>query len=326
MIRTTGLGSLPGTDLAAAQRMVLGEGVDLPWLVELPARGGGSQLVGRAGALLDGVALDLQPAGWRLADRPDGDARRAAADWRRDLDVLEEVAQGYTGPLKVQVAGPWTLAALVEKPRGDKVVSDHGARRDLAAALAGGVAGALAEVGRRVPGAELVLQVDEPLLPAVLGGQVTTASGFGKHRRVDVPEASDALRSVVEAAGVPAALHCCAPGLDVDLAYGAGFAAVALDQRHIDAPTWDRLAAALEAGRDLWLGCAPTHTPDAVPRPDRLAERVLAGVRPLEVAGARDHVWLTPACGLAGWSPRAALGLLRALKEAAALVTEGLAG
>ncbi|GAB3704516.1 uroporphyrinogen decarboxylase/cobalamine-independent methonine synthase family protein [Mariniluteicoccus flavus] len=323
-VRVTGLGSMPGTDFAATQRMVLGEGLDLPWLVELPDRGVGSQMVGRTGALLDGVALDLQPAGWRLTENAGADARRAQTDWRRDLDVLEELAQGYAGPLKLAVTGPWTMAAMVEKPRGDKVVSDHGARRDLAGALAHGVAGVVAELGRRLPEVEVVLQVDEPLLPRVLAGQVATASGFSRHRRVHAPEASEALGQAVAEAGVRAALHCCAPGLDVDLAYGAGFAAVSLDQRHIDARTWDRLAAALDAGREVWLGCAPTHQPDAVPRPDRLAERALAGVRPLEVAATADHLWLTPACGLAGWSPRGALALLRALREAAGLVTEGL--
>ena len=32
------------------------------------------------------------------------------------VDVLEEVADGYQGPLKVQVCGPWTLLASLELP------------------------------------------------------------------------------------------------------------------------------------------------------------------------------------------------------------------
>lgn len=319
----TALGSMPSTDFAATQRMVLGEGFDLPWLVELPARGVGSQLVGRAVALMSELAFDLQPAGWRLTDRPGADAVRARVDLRRDLDQLEEVAQGYEGPLKVAVAGPWTLAALIEKPRGDKVLADHGARRDLAYAMAAGAAEFVAEVSRRVPGAQVSLQVDEPLVPAVLAGQIATASGFSRHRTVHPPEVSEAW-SALTAGGVDAALHCCAPGLDLSLAYGAGFGAVAVDQRHLDARGWDQVAAALDQQRQVWLGCAPTHVPDQVPRPDRLAERVLAGVRPLEVP--TDTLWLTPACGLAGWSPRPALALLRTLRETAGLVAEALAG
>ncbi len=93
----------------------------------------------------------------------------------------------------MQVAGPWTLAATVERPRGDRLLADHGARRELAQALAEGVRGHVADLRRRVPGATLLVQVDEPVLPAVLAGQVPTASGFGRHRSVDPPRASEAL-------------------------------------------------------------------------------------------------------------------------------------
>ena len=67
-----------------------------------------------------------------------------------DLDGLEEQAQEYAGALKVQVAGPWTLAATVERPRGDKVLADFGARRELAQALAEGLTSHVADVRRRL--------------------------------------------------------------------------------------------------------------------------------------------------------------------------------
>ena len=92
--------------------------------------------------------------------------------------MLEESLQGFTGHLKVQVAGPWTLAATVERPRGDKVLADHGDRRELAQALAEGVRDHLADVRRRVPGAgPLLLQVDEPALAAVLRARGTHRLG-----------------------------------------------------------------------------------------------------------------------------------------------------
>ena len=72
--------------------------------------------------------------------------------------MLEEALQGYTGHLKVQVTGPWTLAATVERPRGDKVLADHGARRELAQALAEGLRDHLADVRRRVAGAGPLLR------------------------------------------------------------------------------------------------------------------------------------------------------------------------
>ncbi len=137
---TTGLGSLPGDDLREWTKVVL-EAVDIPFLPELPARPYGDML-SRAIALVTELAADLQPAGWRLTGGSDAtaslDQRRARALLREDLDVLEEFADGYVGPLKLQVTGPWTLAATVELPRGDKVLADHGARRDLAEALAYG--------------------------------------------------------------------------------------------------------------------------------------------------------------------------------------------
>lgn len=196
---STGIGSWPGTDIAAVTRLTFGEFTDIPYLPELPDRGAAAGMIGRATAICSGLGFDLQPAGWRLTDGSGADHRRAAALLRQDLDTLEEVAQGYTGPVKLAVAGPITLAATVEKPRGDKVISDHGARRDLAQALAEGTAVLLHEVARRLPNVQPVLQVDEPMLPQVLAGQVATASGFGRHRRVDFPEVSAALEALAVA-------------------------------------------------------------------------------------------------------------------------------
>ena len=79
-------------------------------------------MTGRALAVMAELGADLQPAGWRLTDAPGIDHRRARSLLAQDLDGLEEQAQGYDGAFKVQVAGPWTLAATVERPRGDKVL------------------------------------------------------------------------------------------------------------------------------------------------------------------------------------------------------------
>ena len=218
MTRAAGVGSLPGEDYREAVKLVLGETPDLPALPELPGRGAPASMTGRALAVLDGLGADLQPAGWRLTGstaESGVDHRRARSLLAQDLDVVEEEMQGYAGPFKVQVAGPWTLAATVEKPRGDRVLSDHGARRELAEALAEGLAGHVADLRRRLPGAEITVQVDEPALPAVLAGQVPTASGFHRHRSVDAPKASPALETVfaaVRAAGATPLAHCCAAG------------------------------------------------------------------------------------------------------------------
>ncbi|MGZ4497763.1 MAG: methionine synthase, partial [Nocardioides sp.] len=217
MTAATGVGSMPGEDQDAfdrALRLVLDELPDLPHLPELPGRGATAGMTGRGLAVLSDLGADLQPAGWRLTgtDGPGVDHRRARSLLAQDLDLLEERAEGLTGAFKVQVAGPWTLAATVERPRGDKVLADHGARRDLAQALAEGLRDHVRDVRRRLPGVErLVVQVDEPALPAVLAGRVPTASGWGRHRTVHPPEASAALEwafeAVTESGGEPWA-HC----------------------------------------------------------------------------------------------------------------------
>src|SRR3954447_10579445 len=141
MTVASGVGSWPGTDAeeyAEAVRVVLGEAPDLPYLPELPGRGTPAGMIGRAVAMVADLGFDLQPAGWRAPDPPRIDHRRARSLLAQDLDAVEELAQDVTRRFKIQVAGPWTLAASIEKPRGDKVVSDHGARRELRQALARG--------------------------------------------------------------------------------------------------------------------------------------------------------------------------------------------
>ena len=71
----------------------------------------------------------------------------------KGLDDAEELLQGFDGVLKVGVAGPWTLAACVERFAGDRLLADHGARRELAQALAAGAEDLRGELSRRVPAA-----------------------------------------------------------------------------------------------------------------------------------------------------------------------------
>lgn len=305
----TGIGSMPGEDVAESLRVVLGELTDLPHLPELPARGATATMTGRALAVVAELGADLQPAGWRLTDASGVDHRRARSLLAQDLDVLEEQTQGFAGTLKVQVAGPWTLAATVEKPRGDKVLSDHGARRELAQALAEGVRDHVADVRRRVSGADrLVVQVDEPALAAVVAGSVPTASGFHRHRTVDLPEASQALEWVlgaIEEAGAEPWVHSCAPATPLGLLRGAGARGLAVDLGVLSAADHDVLAEALEAGETVALGVVPSLDPPSTPTDTQLTESVLRwldmlGLDPEEVG---ERLVVSPACGLAGATP-----------------------
>ena len=154
------MGSWPGTDVRETLAVVRdlladpGDGAEgLPYLPELPDRGPGADLVGRGLGCSVDLPVDLQPSGWRLTDRPGRDQNRTGAFLREDLDELAEAFDGWTGRLKLQVAGPWTLAASTWLPRGERVASDPGATRDLVDSLAEGVRLHLATVQRLVPGA-----------------------------------------------------------------------------------------------------------------------------------------------------------------------------
>ncbi|HEX3222167.1 MAG TPA: methionine synthase [Nocardioides sp.] len=320
MTLATGVGSWPGDDTrdyAEAVRVVLGE-ADLPYLPELPGRGAAAGMVGRTLAMVGDLGFDLQPAGWRLTDTSGVDHRRARSLLAQDLDHLEEQAQDVRGTFKIQVAGAWTLAAAVEKPRGDKVLSDHGARRELAQALAEGVATHLADVRRRVAAARVVVQVDEPGLPAVLSGAVPTASGFGKHRVVHPPEASQALEWVLEMAGQEPWVHSCAPGVPWALLRGAGARGLSGDLALLGPDDLDVFAEALEAGERVALGVVPSTEPSTPPTEKALTEHV---VRTLDLLGldpdaVSEHLVVTPSCGLAGATPawaRRATDLCRAV-------------
>lgn len=304
--------------------MVFGELPGLPYLPELPARGVGADMVGRGASLLIDMPVEVRPSGWRLTGRPGRDARRAREHLGRDLDGLEEVAQGYEGPLKVQVCGPWTLAAAIELHHGDKVLADAGAVRDLTQSLAEGVAAHVAEVRRRVPGvSRIVLQLDEPSLPAVLAGRVPTASGFGRLPAVEQHEAVERLAAVLGAAEAFPIVHCCAPGVPYTLLRQAGAEGISVDAGVVRERDEDEIGMAIEAKVAFFLGVVPgvdTHLPDvgAVARP---AKR-LWGRLGFPAERLADQVVLTPACGLAGASPRYAKQALTRCREAARVLRE----
>ena len=323
MTAATGVGSMPGEDIDEAMRIVAGELPDYVHLPELPARGAGASMTGRGVAIVDELGFDLQPAGWRLTGAVGADQRRARSLLDRDLDALEVHALGYAGPLKLQVIGPWTLAATVERPRGDRLLADFGARRELAQALAEGVATHVAVVAKRVPAASIVLQIDEPALPAVLAGRVPTASGFHRHRSVDLPVADEALRWVLDAArgaGATTVVHCCGDEPPVALFRGAGADGVSVDLSRLSAAALDALGEVLDGGGRVHLGVVPTVPTGTTPSERAAIESVLRtcdmlGFDPAELS---DRLVLTPTCGLASASPSYAREALKVVRQAAA--------
>ncbi|MEV6510711.1 methionine synthase [Streptomyces sp. NPDC051642] len=301
----TGVGSLPGTDAREAAKTATGAFEDFPFLPELPARGPGADMIGRTAGLLVEVYARAEPSGWRIGDRPGRDTKRAWAWLGEDLDAFEEFTQGYEGPLKVQAVGPWTLAASLELRNGESVLSDLGAARDLAGSLAEGLRNHLADVQRRVPGAQIVLQLDEPSLMAVLRGHVRSASGYRTHRAVDRQLVEDTLREVVGVHGNgPVVVHSCAPDVPFALLRRAGAAGVSFDFSLLTERDDDVIGEAVEAGTRLFAGVVPgTDTALSDPAGSVMGVRTLwrrLGLRPGLLA---EAVTITPSCGLAGASP-----------------------
>ncbi|BCY14629.1 methionine synthase [Actinoplanes sp. L3-i22] len=319
----TGIGSLPGTDITEAQRIVLGELPSLPHLPELPERGPGADLIGRGAGFLVELPVELYVGRWQIAARPGRDQRHTADLLDRDLDQLTEQADGFTGTVKIQAAGPWTLAASLDLPIGGRMLRDPGAVRDLTDSLAEGLRRHVADVRKRIPGGTVLLQLDEPSLPAVMAGQVPTESGLSAYRAVDGPAAATGLRTVIEAVDAPVVLHCCAPDLPWQVVRDSRATAAAFDLSLLK--DLDPVGEAIEAGLGLFVGAAPTRpAPGTRPDSKRIAERVQKLWRRLGFPEARlpEQVVITPACGLAGAAPGYVRALLKACHEAGRRISE----
>ncbi|MFC3583106.1 methionine synthase [Streptantibioticus rubrisoli] len=327
----TGVGSMPGGDAREAARTAVGTVEALPFLPELPARGPGADMIGRSLGMLVELYARVEPSGWRFGDRPGRDTRRARGWLVEDLDALEEFTQGYTGPLKVQAVGPWTLAACVELKGGEAALGDPGACRDLTASLAEGLRQHVADVRRRVPGAEVVLQLDEPSLTAVLRGQVRTASGYRTYRAVDRALVEGALREIVAAVRTPVIAHSCAPDVPFALLRRSGVTGVSFDFALLTEREWDAIGEAVEGGVKLLAGVVPGADADSGTDSRALSDPAgsVSGVRSLwrrlglAPGTLAESVVVTPACGLAGASPAyARAALAHCVKAARTLVDD----
>lgn len=171
---------MPGADLAQAADVVLSES-PLPHIPQLPERGVGSDAIGRTAALLE-IPIAPGPRGWRVAARKRADADRMA----RDLDALEEAWHSKTDTVKVQLVGPFTLAAEVEMPNGHRMITDAGALRDLTDALLEACAAHRRDVASRF--GSTVLQLDEPRLPEVTAGTLKGATDYENIRAIPEPQ------------------------------------------------------------------------------------------------------------------------------------------
>lgn len=305
----TGVGSWPGTSARDAAEVVVGELHRLPHLVELPARGVGADLIGRAGALLVDIALDTVPRGYRIAAGRRAATRRAVSLLDEDVDALEEAwenagLRGGERVVKVQAPGPVTLAAQLELPGGHRAITDAGAVRDLSASLAEGVAAHRAQLARRLE-TRVVVQFDEPSLPAALAGRLAGVTSLSPVHPVDEAVVTGLLDDCVAVVGDEVAVHCCAPGLPWKLLQRSAVTAVSVDIHTLTAADLDGIGELVESGRTVLLGAVPAQTPVERPSVEQVATAAAAVTDRLGFARTvlRDRVGITPACGLAGATP-----------------------
>ena len=305
--------------------MVIGELHTLTHLVELPARGVGADMIGRAGALLVDIGIDTVPRGYRIAAGRSAVTRRAASLLEEDIDALEEAwetagLRGGTRTVKVQAPGPITLAAQLELPGGHRAITDPGALRDLAGSLAEGVAAHRAEVARRL-NTTVVVQFDEPSLPAALEGRLTGVTSLTPVNPVDESVAIGLLDDCVAAVGAEVVLHSCAAGLPWKMLQRSAIHAISIDVSTLSAADLDGVGEFVEAGRTVMLGAVPSTTPATRPSAEEVAKSAVSITDRLGFprSALRERIGITPACGLAGATPewaRAAIELAQKATDA----------
>jgi hypothetical protein len=283
-VTLTGIGSVPGTSVADWPTRISDQVPALPHVPELPQRGPGADMIGRTLGLLSEISADLAASttvtGWELTGGS-RDMRRARSLIGEDLDAVERSWSGHTGLAKQQLAGPYTIAAVVER-KGRKLLADPGLVLDLVDAWRQLAVDHRAALTRRV-GAHWLIQMDEPLLPAVAAGKVSTVSGLSSYPSVEphLDLGADLL-------------HCCAPGLP----WGRlrPLAAVLFDQEQVGPGDDEPLAALSTVGVTLGFGVSPQ------------ASSVRAVLDFFDRTGlAPEPLMVTPPCGMVAdyrpWRP-----------------------
>ena len=152
-------------------------------------------------------------------------------------------------------------------------LADPGAVADLTASLAEGAAAFAADVAKRVPGARLVVQFDEPALPSALAGEVPTQSGLSRLAAVEDDTAADRLSQVLAAVPAYTVVHCCATTVPFGIIQKAGADGVSFDLSQLRRGEEDAVAEVADAGMGLLAGAVPALTAE----PGRAARRRPSG-------------------------------------------------
>lgn len=302
-VRATTTGVWPGEEprqAASAGFSALAEAfVPVP-LVSTPAHGGtrwAADLMGFAVQFLEGLPVDRSSFGWRLSRGTGADLRIERSRFGRTLDALGEYGEGFTGRLLLTLPGPWELVHALSLPDGNRVLGDHGARRDVVQSYAAGVAELRVRMARlfdRPPRVRLL----ERHLDAILTGAVPTVSGYATLPAVPDAHVTAALQSFLARSGPDTLLALPALGAvelsgkrvtHRSLLEATGASAVEMPLRRLDARGWEQSAELVESGAEVWLGLPP----DAGARPGNVRRWIEAIEEPwarigMGRAGLRD--------------------------------------
>lgn len=293
---------------------------------------------------------ELTSYGWRLVQRPGADHLRATTTLSADVDTVADVrgerqesGGAEPGPLRVEILGPVSLAARLHLPQGEKILIDHGARRDLAASLAAGLQAHCEHILSSVRPPALEVTLCEPDYHRVRQGAVPTVSGYQQIRSLGRDETRGLVTEVLNglrAAGADAVVLDTGRAVTAEQVEdffgrsGAGTRPAvdgfALPVHRAEAADWEHAAELAEAGAQLQASLLrPTGLSTAsLPEVSALAQR-LSGPwealgMPLSSLGAFT---LTPVSAgereqFAGLSEPAALRAATRVRDAAAALTD----
>ena len=172
-------------------------------------------------------------------------------------------------------AGAHHAGRQLELPGGHRAITDLGALRDLAGSLAEGVAAHRAQIARRLD-TPVVVQFDEPLLPAALAGRLTGVTSLNPVHPVDESVATGLLDDCVATVGADVVLHSCAAELPWKMLQRSTLHAVSVDVQTLTPSDLDGIGEFVDSGRTVLLGVVGAATPERPPSAEELATRVVS--------------------------------------------------
>lgn len=321
---TTGIGSLPHTQLELALQMALHH--DLPFLPQLPAENASELMIPQALDGLPGLVFDadgLCTVDRQAWERGSGDLERrlevgltsgalagfepSAVACRAFLPFMWEVENRRLPFAKVQIAGPATVRWVARLDDGQPAASVAAIDQQIFRLLLAKSL-ALVKAVRRVQ-ATPVIFLDEPGLYALDGREVRHRVVLHEMRMLVV---------ALQKEGALVGLHCCS-NTDWAEVLDLGLDILSIDARlSLDAVLDEKAAfwRFLAEGSTLALGIVPTDLKSAYVL-DELVESTEASLRATTPAGMSfegvlARLLLSPACGLG----------MRAVKDAERIIEE----